>query len=196
VLTTFIEWLRESESARIMQNAGQSFWNPNSRHTIERRTAVKNFRRYLPGPPLICMLFGLILSVTQPAAPASAQTTNRDNVRAKIRELENDEKELNDLIPASLAGSWNGGDWGEVTITEDGGSYSGTYSDTFGCGKGSFSFGKTGERTYEGAWHDPDGQHHGTFTLTASADGKSLDLSWNATDGRDLKNQSSSWTRR
>jgi hypothetical protein len=142
------------------------------------------------------VLFGLILPMTQLAAPASAQTTNRDNVRAKIRDLKNDEKELNDLIPASLAGSWNGGDWGEVTITGDGGSYSGTYSDTFGCGKGNFSFGKAGERTYEGAWHDPDGQHHGTFTLTASADGQSLELSWNATDGRDLKNQSSSWTRR
>ena len=164
------------------------------------------------------MLFGLILPVTQQAAPAGARSTHRDNVRAKIRELENDQKELNKLIPyvkglnaylnefarfneassdsASLAGSWNGGDWGEVTITGDGGSYSGSYSATFGSGKGKFSFGKTGEGRYEGTWHDPDGQHNGTFTLTASADGQSLCLSWSATDGRDLKNQSSSWTRR
>jgi len=31
LLTTFIEWLRESDGARIRQNAGQSFLNPNSR---------------------------------------------------------------------------------------------------------------------------------------------------------------------
>ena len=149
---------------------------------------MKNFRGYLPSPALICILFGLILSLTQLAAPAGAQTTNRANVRAKVQELEDDEKRL--------AGSWNGCDWGEVTITGDSGSYFGTYSATFGSGKGSFSFGKTGERSYEGTWHDSDGQHHGTFTLTASADGKSLGLSWSATDGRDLQNQSSSWTRR
>lgn len=143
------------------------------------------------------MLFGLILSLTQLAGPTSAQTTNRDNVRAKIRELEDEKKELNDASTASaLAGSWNGCDWGEVTISGDGGSYSGTYSDTFGSGKGNFSFSKTGELTYEGAWYDPDGQHHGTFTLTASADGKSIGISWSATDGRDLKEQLSAWTRR
>jgi len=169
---------------------------------------VKNFRRYLLSPPLICLLFGLILSLTQLAASMGAQTTNRANVRAKVRELEDDKKELNDLLPlnelarlhdgasASLAGSWNGCDWGEVNISEDGGSYSGTYSATFGSGRGNFSFSKTGERTYEGAWHDSDGQHEGTFTLTASADGKSIGLNWSATDGRDLKKQSSSWTRR
>jgi hypothetical protein len=164
---------------------------------IERSTAVKNFRRYLLSLPLICMLFGLILSLTQLAASASAQTPNRDNVRAKTRELEDDKNELNDASSASsLAGSWNGCDWGEVTISGDGGSYSGTYSATFGSGKGSFSFRKTGEHTYEGAWHDSDGQHKGTFKLTASADGKSVGLNWSATDGRDLEKQLSSWTRR
>jgi hypothetical protein len=159
---------------------------------------LKNFGQYLLSPPLICMLFGLILSLTQLAGPTSAQTTNRDDVRAKVRELENEKKELNDAssASASLAGSWNGCDWGEVTISEDGGSYSGTYSATFGSGKGKFSFSKTGERTYEGAWHDSDGQHEGTFTLTASADGKSIGLNWSATDGRDLAKQSSAWTRK
>ena len=163
---------------------------------------MKNFRRYLLNPLLICMLFGLSGDWT----PHQAAAYSKNVVVRKLAsgDFQRESLHLNELArlndassdSANLAGSWNGGDWGEVTITGDGGSYSGTYSDTFGCGKGNFSFGKTGARMYEGAWHDPDGQHNGTFTLTASADGKSLVLSWSATDGRDLKNQSSSWTRR
>ena len=163
---------------------------------------MKNFRRYPLNPLLICMLFGLSGDWT----PHQAAAYSKNVVVRKLAsgDFQRESLHLNELArlndassdSANLAGSWNGGDWGEVTITGDGGSYFGTYSDTFGCGKGNFSFGKTGARMYEGAWHDPDGQHNGTFTLTASADGKSLVLSWSATDGRDLKNQSSSWTRR
>jgi hypothetical protein len=46
----------------------------------------------------IVVLLGLILSLTQLAAPAEAQTTNRDEIRATIQQLEKVENDLNQDI--------------------------------------------------------------------------------------------------
>jgi hypothetical protein len=59
---------------------------------------MNHFRRDIFRPRSISLLLGLLLGLTQVAGVARAQTTNRDQIRAKIAGLEREEESLNKVI--------------------------------------------------------------------------------------------------
>jgi prefoldin subunit 5 len=112
--------------------------------------------------------------------------------------LINERARLSESASVSLAGRWDGSDWGEVTIRGGGGSYEGNYSTTFVSGKlGYFSFRKAGDGSYTGEWRDPDGKHGGTLDrMDVSPDGNTIYIRWSSTDGRNLQGRPSTWRRK
>lgn len=74
--------------------------------TYERITIMKNLRHYIVNPLPISVLLGLVLSLTQLATTNAQTTDRRDEIRARIRQLEEEEKKVitvtnivQDLIP-------------------------------------------------------------------------------------------------
>src|SRR5438874_3272177 len=65
---------------------------------------MKTFKRYALSPALISIFVGLILSLTQSAMTINAQTPNRDEIRGKIKQLEQQEKDLSQSL--AVAKEW------------------------------------------------------------------------------------------
>lgn len=74
---------------------------------------------------------------------------------------------------SGLTGRWINDDWGLVKL--DG--KTGTYTDTYGGGIGTFEFTQTGPRAFDAVWRESKARH-GTMTVTLSDDAKSLDGKW------------------
>jgi hypothetical protein len=74
---------------------------------------------------------------------------------------------------SGLTGQWINDDWGLVKI--DG--KSGTYTDTYGGGMGTFEFTQTAERTYTAKWSESKARH-GTMKVTLSEDHRKLSGKW------------------
>ncbi len=95
----------------------------------------------------------------------------------------------------ALAGSWSGGDWGDVVVRADG---SGTYTDTFGTGPGVFELHHAGENKYAGSWSESS-QRFGTLAIVFAPDGRTIDGRWDPDPRSTIGSQTGgpiTWTRR
>jgi len=117
------------------------------------------------------------------------QLSSSDALSQPMPPIERDPKP-NPANPSPIVGKWNG--WGGVEITGQNGIYKGTYQDTFSGRPGTLEIKKTGNSTFEGTWGESE-KRHGTFRLTLSAGGKTLWVSWKASDDNIERNET--WTR-
>lgn len=78
--------------------------------------------------------------------------------------------------PASAStpidGKWVG-NWGDVQIDGE----TGTYSQTFSGGVGNMNLRHTSDGSYEGTWGESDARH-GTMTIELGSDGRSITGQW------------------
>ncbi len=94
-----------------------------------------------------------------------------------------------------LSGRWTdtGGGWGKVAITGN----TGTYTDTYGTGPGTFAFQEQPDGTYTGTWGESE-QRHGTLSFTVSDAGRTIKGTYKADDDCEINPGSTGpihWTR-
>lgn len=75
---------------------------------------------------------------------------------------------------ASLAGDYDGGDWGPLTLTGGPDSYTGRYQSPGSSARGTVSLTRQSDGSFKGTWSEPG--HHGT--ITARRDGRNISTEW------------------
>lgn len=98
-------------------------------------------------------------------------------------------------IQTTLAGDWTHSNWGNITISGSGNSYTGSYS----YSAGTFTLNKTAEGIYKGTWKSTSGTEWGNIReATVSADGNKITVVWNysnpSASSQDSKTHE--WTRK
>ncbi|MET0647186.1 MAG: serine/threonine-protein kinase [Pyrinomonadaceae bacterium] len=99
-------------------------------------------------------------------------------------------------VQISLAGTWSGATWGNVTMSGSGASYTGSYTT---APSGTFNLTRAADGLYRGSWRSTNGSEGGTIERAlVSADGNTVTVTWGYSYPEALKasGRVSTWTRK